>query len=85
MLSNAHVKGITSPPHTSGLLQMLDLVFFGAMKREIATGNQTSIHRPIMLERPLRFRANWNSHECRAFFIAGGFKFVKANESIVLI
>jgi hypothetical protein len=34
LLSKSRVKIIIFPPHTSGLLQMLDLVFFAVMKRE---------------------------------------------------
>jgi hypothetical protein len=33
LLTDRNVKVITFPPHTSGIFQMLDLVFFGVFKQ----------------------------------------------------
>jgi transposase len=80
LLSHHRVKVITFPPHTTGIFQMLDLVFFGVFKRfKKHLARDSSI--PMMADHAMRmFRACESagaSSTVRGSFIRAGFIYVR--------
>jgi hypothetical protein len=80
LLSENLVKIITFPPHTSGIFQMLDLVFFGVFKQVKRRLNKDdSVH---FMEDHTRmmfraFETAGASHTVRGFFMHAGFNYSK--------
>jgi transposase len=80
LLSEHRVKAITFPPHTSGIFQMLDLVFFGVFKRtKKHLAKDPSV--PVMEDHAMRmFRACESagaSSTVRGGFIRAGFIYTR--------